>query len=522
MYPVGAASPSSTRGGIANSSCVSPRGTNPLLREPSPPSVGLRSWGTDAGPPRGEPGSGRAVPHPGSSAPGPGRPGRAGPAGRSTAGSGRGAVRSRSASAISSATRRCGGRAVGRAGRSGRRRKRPREAVRVTSVRVISVWVTSVWVVSVWASPSDTPCDTAGSSSAAASRPRSAGPRVGRPASDRSASATGSRTRRGIPCGTVSRPSGTTVMVVGASTRAAGRARGGGGVGTRSAGARGTGTRSGIAIGPGRERCSGTVSGSTVRTGYGERPRTTTVPRSITRRAASSSRAEPVGPVATPYSIQRGPSTPTNSDDASPVRACSSRPHSPVNDRTVAPPSRSDSSISAARSGHSPPVRGAASALTESRPAGSITCTACRRPSSGSTDTSPPRGTGTRTAPKSTRSVAACSGSRSSSSKGPSVTGPSPPAPSLSPRPAPRATNRLRASAPIVRAPGSSPGSSRPFTEPFTADGRPPGVGFVRADPPRPRRAITGVLRKAARARRWSRSHRPLARTRAGPGPRRT
>ena len=438
------------------------------------------------------------------------------------------------------------GRAAARCGRAPPRRSAPRHAAAVaarraarvaragvgrvrarrsgvTSVWVISVWVISVWVTSVWASPSDAPGDTVGSSSPAASRPRTAGPRVGRPASDRSTSATGSGTRRGIPCGTVSRPSGTTVMVVGASTRAAGRAGGGGGVGARSAGARGTGTRSGITIGPGRERCSGTVSGSTVRTGYGERPRTTTVPRSITRRAASSSRAEPVGPVATPYSIQRGPSTPTNSDDASPVRACSSRPHSPVNERTVAPPSRSDSSISAARSGHSPPVRGAASALTESRPAGSITCTACRRPSSGSTDTSPPRGTGTRTAPKSTRSVAACSGSRSSSSKGPSVTGPSPPSPSLSPRPAPRATNRLRASAPMVRAPGSSPGSSSPFTDPFTADGRPPGVGFVRADPPpRPRRAITGVPRKAGRARRWSRSHRPLARTRAGPGPRRT
>ena len=323
---------------------------------------------------------------------------------------------------------------------------------------------------------------------------------------------------RGMPCGTVSTPSATVaataVMVVGASTNGAGRA----GAGVRSAGIRGTGTRSGT---PACGSRPGTVSGSTVRTGYGERPRTTTVPRSIVRRAASSSAAALVGPVATPYSIQRGPSTPTNSDDASPVRACSSRPHSPVNDRTVAPPSRSDSSISAARSGHSRSVRGAASALTESRPAGSMTCTACSRPSSGSTDTSPPRGTGTRTAPKSTRSGATGLSPTSSSSKGPCVGGPAPMSSPASPRPGPRAAHRFSARAPMVRAPGSSPGSTGSATDPLTAASRPPGIAFVRADEPRPRRAITNTHREAARARRWSRSHPRRARSPAGPGPRR-
>ena len=147
----------------------------------------------------------------------------------------------------------------------------------------------------------------------------------------------------------------------------------------------------------------GVTSGNTVRTGNGALPRTTTVPRSIRRSRASRPTASRVGPVATPYSIQRGPSTPTNTEVAPPVVACSSRPHSPVNDRTRAPPSRSDASISVARSGHNPPVRGAASALTDSRPSGTVTCTAWMRPAVlGSTETVPPAGTGTRTAPKST------------------------------------------------------------------------------------------------------------------------
>src|SRR6185436_18030308 len=140
-----------------------------------------------------------------------------------------------------------------------------------------------------------------------------------------------------------------------------------------------------------------------VRTGNGALPRTTTVPRNIRRRRASRPTASRVGPVATPYSIQRGPSTPTNTEVAPPVVACSSRPHSPVNDRTRAPPSRSDASISVARSVHNPPVRGAASALTDSRPSGTVTWTAWMRPAVlGSTETVPPAGTGTRTAPKST------------------------------------------------------------------------------------------------------------------------
>ena len=147
----------------------------------------------------------------------------------------------------------------------------------------------------------------------------------------------------------------------------------------------------------------GVTSGNTVRTGNGALPRTTTVPRSIRRSRASRPTASRVGPVATPYSIQRGPSTPTNTEVAPPVVACSSRPHSPVNDRTRAPPSRSDASISVARSGHNPPVRGAASALTDSRPSGTVTWTAWMRPAVlGSTETVPPAGTGTRTAPKST------------------------------------------------------------------------------------------------------------------------
>ena len=47
-------------------------------------------------------------------------------------------------------------------------------------------------------------------------------------------------------------------------------------------------------------RCAGTVSGSTVRTGYGARPRTTTAFCSIRRSAVSSSAVALVGPVATP------------------------------------------------------------------------------------------------------------------------------------------------------------------------------------------------------------------------------
>ena len=93
-----------------------------------------------------------------------------------------------------------------------------------------------------------------------------------------------------------------------------------------------------------------------------------------------------------------------------------------------------------------------------------------------------------------------------------------------SPRPGPRASPPFERQ----RADGAGAGlvagfDQRVATDPFTAAARPPGVAFVRADPPpRPRRAITGAPRQAARARRWSRSHRRRARTRAGPRPRRT
>jgi hypothetical protein len=51
-----------------------------------------------------------------------------------------------------------------------------------------------------------------------------------------------------------------------------------------------------------------------------------------------------------------------------------------VKDRTLAPLSRSEASISLARSGQSLPDLGAASALTESRPSGRARWTACIGP----------------------------------------------------------------------------------------------------------------------------------------------
>ena len=111
----------------------------------------------------------------------------------------------------------------------------------------------------------------------------------------------------------------------------------------------------------------------------------------------------------------------------------------------------------------------------------------------------------------------------SSSSKGPCVGGPSPTSSPTSPRPGPRAAHRFSASAPMVRAPGSSPGSTGPCDRSVRPP-RPdrPASPSSASDEPRPRRAITNTHREAARARRWSRSHPRRARTPAGPGPRRT
>ena len=117
MYPVGAASPSSTAGGIPNSSCVSPRGTNPLLREPSLPSADLRSWGTDAEPPRAE------RPAPAVRSPTPGRPLR----GRDDR-----AVPVRPAAPPP-------GRAAARRGRAPPRRSAPRHAAAVAARRAARV-----------------------------------------------------------------------------------------------------------------------------------------------------------------------------------------------------------------------------------------------------------------------------------------------------------------------------------------------------------------------------------------------
>ncbi len=130
--------------------------------------------------------------------------------------------------------------------------------------------------------------------------------------------------------------------------------------------------------------------------------------------------------MATPYNIQRTPSIPTNTEVAAPVVACSSRPQSPGNDRTRAPPSRSDTSISLASSGQSRDDLGAASALTDSRPCGSATCREWVPPApGGSTVTVPIAGSGTRIAPKSTvPGASAISGSAESPSYGPPSSGP--------------------------------------------------------------------------------------------------
>jgi hypothetical protein len=88
---------------------------------------------------------------------------------------------------------------------------------------------------------------------------------------------------------------------------------------------------------------------------------------------------------------------------AAPVVACSSRPHSPVNDRTRAPLSRSETSISFARSDQSLPDLGAASALTESLPSGRARWTACMGPpvAAGSLVSDAPSGSSRRSDPKS-------------------------------------------------------------------------------------------------------------------------
>ena len=366
-----------------------------------------------------------------------------------------GVERSRSAWAIRSATRRCGGRAGGRpagggtgpARRSARPRSRravsalPESAPRSIPARLRGRARVGGRLGAVLATAGDLVAECAGDASGDAVRHGGHG-----------VHAVGQRV------------AATAVMVVGASTNGAGRAGARGPV--RPASAARAPARAPRAAAAGREPSAAAPSAP----GTGTRPRTDHGPRSIVRRAASSSAAALVGPVATPYSIQRGPSTPTNSDEASPVRACSSRPHSPVNDRTVAPPSRSDSSISAARSGHSRSVRGAASALTESRPAGSMTCTACSRPSSGSTDTTPPSGHrhphGTEVDPirrdRRVADVVFVEGTVRGRAVADVVTrrrrDPDPAQPTAS-----------SARAPMVRAPGSSPGSTGSATDPLTA-----------------------------------------------------
>ena len=309
---------------------------------------------------RRSPGAGREVPRFESSAPGPGRPGRVGPAVRSTEPGCSAPARSRSAWAISSATRRCGGRAAGRAGRL---RPASEQAARGGPGHLGLPWSSRsassrsaslrVWVISVWASPSGAPGDTVGPRRPASGR-GTPGRRSG--ALRRAVtSATGSGARRGMPCGTVSTPS---------RHRGDGR----GWSGRRPAGRAVAARR--YAFGRHPRHRDPVGHPARVRQVRGDRQRQHR-PHRVRGASAHDHRAPQhhaqggvelargaVGPVATPYSIQRGPSTPTNSDDASPVRACSSRPHSPVNDRTVAPPSRSDSSISAARSGHSRPGPG--------------------------------------------------------------------------------------------------------------------------------------------------------------------
>ena len=146
------------------------------------------------------------------------------------------------------------------------------------------------------------------------------------------------------------------------------------------------------------------------------------IPRITRRSSTSSASTVSIAAVATPYTIQRGPSAPMNTDAAFSVRACSSRPQSPWAVRTRAPPPRRDSSISSQSSGHSPADRGAASALTAIRPSGSIRCTAWGRPPSApSSFMSAPNGTGTCIDPRSTRaSASVIDGSSSSTSAGPS------------------------------------------------------------------------------------------------------